>query len=77
MVSRTSGDGNGQTSGRPGLVDDSLHAPAVAEDLPGDVDGGLHEVREVRLGFQAVHQRGVPDPPQHLHVFPPIVVAAR
>jgi len=51
---------------RPGLSDDPLHPAAVAEEFPGNIDGGLHEVGEVRFGSKAVRERDVSDAPQHL-----------
>src|SRR5436190_18590748 len=66
VVGRTADNGSGQADCRPGVVDGSLHVAAVAVELSGNVDGGLHEVREIRLGLQPLRERGVPDPPQHL-----------
>src|SRR6185436_5862839 len=55
-----------QAHARPSLGDDPLHLAAHAEEFPGNIDGGLNEVGEVRFGTETVRERDVPDPPQHV-----------
>src|SRR4029079_1126690 len=66
MLGRAPDDGYVESDARPCLRDRSLHAAAVAVQLAGDIDGGLREVREVRLGLEAFCESYVPDFPEHV-----------
>src|ERR1041385_5043817 len=66
MLGRATDDGHVETDARPCLRDRSLHSAAVAVQLAGDIDGGLREVREVRLGLEAFGESDVPDFPEHV-----------